>query len=163
MAAADFNNDRKDAGEMGAGHTVTVLYEVVPVGSPEVTRGRVTSDVDPLKYQSAPPQQPRPRSAAAAATAGEWLTVKVRYKAPEDNESRLMERALRAGPRAQHLPFAAAVAEFGLRLRDHSRNEAAWDALSRRVNELEVSRGQIADKEGFADLVGIAAGLSKRR
>ncbi len=130
LAAKDFNDDRKDAGEMGAGHTVTVLYEVVPTGSPD---------------------------------AREWLTVKVRYKAPDDDRSELMERPVRAGGAVQHVPFAAAVAEFGLLLRDNARNERAWDALLRRVTALEVPRALAADKDGFNELVAIAAGLSKRR
>jgi Ca-activated chloride channel family protein len=170
LAARDFNDDRKDAGEVGAGHTVTVLYEVIPAGSPDARDGRVIGGVDPLKYQPSPdasglaaPKQPRPQSAVAAATAGEWLTVKVRYKAPDDDRSELMERPVRAGGAVQHLPFAATVAEFGVLLRDQARNERAWDALTRRANALEVPRAQIADKDAFADLVAIAAGLSKRR
>jgi hypothetical protein len=59
--------------------------------------------------------------------------------------------------------FAAAVAQFGLLLRDNARNEQAWEGLARRVNALDVPRAMAADKEGFADLVGIAGGLSKRR
>ncbi len=165
LAAQDFNDDRKDAGEMGAGHTVTVLYEVVPAGS--LDAGGVgalgeRSDVDPLKYQPAP-VRPAPRRAPAAGISGDWLTVKVRYKAPDSEDSQVMDRAVRIGTRAQHLPLASAVAEFGLLLRNNARSDEAWDALSRRVNAIEAPRAMIADKEGFADLVGIAAGLSKRR
>jgi Ca-activated chloride channel family protein len=168
LAARDFNDDRKDAGELGAGHTVTVLYEVIPAGSPDAKDGRVIGGVDPLKYQPSPagpasPKQARPQTTVATAKAGELLTVKVRYKAPDDDRSQLIEWPVRTGGAVQHLPFASAVAEFGLLLRDNARNERAWDALSRRVKALEVPRNQIADKEGFADLVAIAAGLSKRR
>ena len=93
LAARDFNNDRKDAGEIGAGRTVTVLYEVIPAG---VDRGDdVESDrpaVDPLKYQSEP-RTTRPAPAPATQFSGEWLTVKARYKLPDDERSNLISAA----------------------------------------------------------------------
>ena len=103
----DFNDDKKDAGEIGAGHSVTALYEVVPVG---VTVS--TSDVDPLKYQ----RETRPTRAAAS---GELLTVKVRYKAPDGDTSRLLTRVVMNTPASMsaNVGFASAVAEFGMVLR----------------------------------------------
>src|SRR5262249_14597181 len=80
LRAEDFNSDRKEAGEIGAGHTVTALYELVPAGS--VTGSQV---VDPLKYQ---PQEPQP---AAATGSRECLTLKLRYKAPDGDKSQLAE------------------------------------------------------------------------
>ena len=167
LAARDFNNDRKDAGEMGAGHTVTVLYEVVPAG---VSRDRGRDDdrpeVDPLRYQ---PQQPRaeirpePRPAGPAVAADELLTVKVRYKAPESDTSELMSVPVRAARTAAvHLPLASAVAEFGLLLRDHPHNRARWDALERRVARLPATSSAVGDVEGFKELVAIARGLGGR-
>jgi Ca-activated chloride channel family protein len=122
-----------------------VLYEIIPAGSPDAKDGRVIGGVDPLKYQPSPagpasPKQARPQTTVATAKAGELLTVKVRYKAPDDDRSQLIEWPVRAGGTVQHLPFASAVAEFGLLLRDNARNERAWDALSRRVKALEVPR-----------------------
>jgi Ca-activated chloride channel family protein len=76
LAATDFNDDAKDAGDMGAGHSVTALYEVVPAGA----AGSVTATVDPLKYQ-----QPRPASEKTAS--GELMTVKLRYKQPDGDRS----------------------------------------------------------------------------
>jgi Ca-activated chloride channel homolog len=103
----DFNDDKKDAGEIGAGHSVTALYEVVPIG---VTVA--TSDVDPLKYQ----RETRPTRAAAS---GELLTVKVRYKAPDGDTSQLLTRVVMNKPASMsaNVGFASAVAEFGMVLR----------------------------------------------
>ena len=129
LAARDFNDDTKDGGELGAGHTVTALYELVPAGvelpdaassgsgSARLPNGRPV--VDALRYQ-APALQP-----TVAARTGELLTVKVRYKAPEASASRLVEQVLRPGGAASHLPFAAAVAEFGMLLRDPQPLDAA--------------------------------------
>ncbi|MBB4599438.1 Ca-activated chloride channel family protein [Hymenobacter luteus] len=121
LAAEDFNNDRKDAGELGAGHTVTALYEVVPVGA------RAT--VDPLKYQSVP----APKANASA----ELLTVKLRYKEPQGSKSQLLEQALIGAPRplteaSENLRFAAAVAQFGMLLRQSDyRGAATWESTAR--------------------------------
>src|SRR5262245_50130947 len=76
----DFNNDRKDAGEIGAGHTVTALYEIVPPGVPFELPG-----VDPLKYQ-----QPVKPPAGGSAGSNEVMTVKLRYKEPDGDASKLM-------------------------------------------------------------------------
>jgi Ca-activated chloride channel family protein len=107
----DFNDDTKDAGEMGAGHSVTALYEVIPAGS-----ATTMASVDPLKYQRTEP------SDAAAGTA-EALTVKVRYKNPGGKESKLLARTLDESAQpleeaSSNLRFAAAVAQFGMLLRD---------------------------------------------
>ena len=109
----------KDGGEMGAGHTVTVLYEIVPVGveRPQDRDGR--PEVDPLRYQTpaAAPRVVQERPVVTDTSAGEWLTVKARYKQPEGETSQLITRAVRNGGRVRHLPLASAVAEFGLLLR----------------------------------------------
>ncbi len=76
LAKEDFNDDKKDAGEIGAGHTVTALYEVVPKGA----TSPVTSKVDPLKYQA-------PTGPSAAAASSELMTVNVRYKQPQSDTS----------------------------------------------------------------------------
>jgi len=162
LAARDFNDDRKDAGEMGAGHTVTVLYEIIPAGAsvPEDDRAAGRPEVDPLKYQARPAVI---RQAPDPAHAGEWLTVKVRYKQPEGEESALVSQPLRDGARPHHLPFASAVAEFGLLLRDAPNNVTRWDALSRRLARLEIPGDLREDAAGFKELVSIAAGLARLR
>ena len=81
----DFNDDRKDAGEIGAGHSVTALYEIVPAGTAIDLPG-----IDPLKYQ-------RPSAPAAGAARDELMTVKLRYKAPDADESRLLSVAVKNG------------------------------------------------------------------
>ena len=118
LAARDFNDDARDAGELGAGHSVTALYEVVPVGADTEVGG-----TDPLRYQETRPRAGRPAS-------DELLLVKLRYKEPEGDASRLIERPLadRGVPLAQtsaDFRFAAAVAEWGMLLRDSRFKERA--------------------------------------
>jgi Ca-activated chloride channel family protein len=107
LRAEDFADDTKDAGEMGAGHTVTALYEVVPAGVPVDLPA-----VEPLKYQA--PARP-------AAGGSELLTVKVRYKEPDAETSRRLAVAVEdsaPGASSTNLRFASAVAGLGFLLRD---------------------------------------------
>ena len=107
----DFNNDRKDAGDLGSGHTVTALYEIIPVG--------VRSDfysIDDLKYQPAP-------SLTESAHADEWLTVKFRYKNPGESKSSVIIKTLTGkaatlDEASTDFRWAAAVAGFGMLLTD---------------------------------------------
>src|SRR5437879_5186429 len=86
LAKEDFNDDTKDAGEIGAGHAVTALYEIVPVaGKSDAQIATSTPSVDPLKYQK--PAAPPPISD----TTGEMLTLKLRYKQPDADKSKLIE------------------------------------------------------------------------
>ncbi|MBD3869108.1 MAG: DUF3520 domain-containing protein, partial [Acidobacteria bacterium] len=130
LAKEDFNDDTKDAGEIGAGHSVTALYEIVPVGM-EVDPGG--SGVDPLKYQK-PRTELKPSRDAGN---GESFTVKLRYKDPEGSRSKLLEvpvmdsgRGMRAA--SDDLRFASAVAAFGMKLR-HSNYVADmnWNEIRR--------------------------------
>ena len=110
----DFSDDTKDAGELGAGHTVTALYEVVPVGLP-LPRG----GVDPLRYQ--PTADPPDADAVpASAFEDELLYVKIRYKDPDGSQSKLLAHAVpdRSDSPSGGFRFAAAVAGFGMLLRD---------------------------------------------
>ncbi|MBN8711124.1 MAG: VWA domain-containing protein [Verrucomicrobia bacterium] len=114
LAKEDFNDDRKDAGEIGAGHTVTALYEVVPAGQPLPNR----PSVDPLKYS-----EPSPTAEIDRKASGELLTVKLRYKAPDGDTSKLIEVPVKNTPVAfdeasPDFQFAAAVAAFGMKLRN---------------------------------------------
>ena len=119
MAAEDFRNDRKDAGEIGAGHSVTALYEIELVGD----GGEGSAGVEPLKYQ---PPQPKPAPEAGlidGETSRELLTVKLRWKKPDGDASTLDEVPLvdRGGAFEQasaDLRFAGAVAAFGMVLRN---------------------------------------------
>jgi len=103
----DFNDDTKDAGEMGAGHTVTALYEIVPADS-----DNKTPSVDPLKYQTS--------QTISGKTSKELLTIKLRYKEPKGSKSRLMEMAVKNSfnnNTSNDFRFSAAVASFGMLLR----------------------------------------------
>jgi secreted protein with Ig-like and vWFA domain len=109
----DFNDDTKDAGEIGAGHSVTIFYEIVPAGAEIPTTG------DSLKYQRTP-EPARPDRALVASP--DLLTLKLRYQRPEGSASRLVEipvvdegREFRQAP--EDFRFAAAVAAFGMSLR----------------------------------------------
>jgi Ca-activated chloride channel family protein len=145
LRAEDFSDDRKDAGEIGAGHSVTALYEIVPAGVPMPLPA-----VDPLKYQDAH----RP---SASAGSGELLTVKLRYKDPDGDQSRLQSVAVAAAPAdspSADLRFASAVAAFGMLLRDSEhKGSATWET----VRELaSASRGE--DREGYrAELLQLVA------
>ncbi|HEX6060036.1 MAG TPA: VWA domain-containing protein [Gemmatimonadaceae bacterium] len=110
LRAEDFADDARDAGELGAGHTVTALYELIPAGAPDAGRVRGT---DSLRYQTT---TVRPDAAASQ----ELVTVKLRWKAPEEETSRLLERAVIHEVVAPSVDFrfAAAVAAWGMLLRD---------------------------------------------
>ena len=116
----DFNDDKKDAGELGSGHTVTALYEIVPAGAPFDAPA-----VDPLKY--------RKPAAAVSNDKSEMLTVKFRYKEPQASHSRLIVKTLKNGGAdsgTEDLRFAAAVAGFGMMLRDSEhKGNLSWDAV----------------------------------
>jgi Ca-activated chloride channel family protein len=164
LAARDFNDDRKDAGEMGAGHTVTVLYEIVPVG----VEGTIDPDygrpeVDPLKYQPQPiAPRPAPRPLPADAS-GEWFTVKARYKLPEGDTSALISRVARLAGPAQNLTLASAIVEFGLILRDDPRDTERWDSLAYRLDRSAVPPGLATEVEGLKEMVATARGLARIR
>jgi Ca-activated chloride channel family protein len=155
LKARDFNDDTKDAGELGAGHTVTALYEIVPPGEDVNTGG-----IDPLKYQR--PAGPPP--ARVAVPSSELMTVKVRYKKPDGAASALVTVAV-AGhdtPSPRNLGFAAAVAEFGMLLRDSPyKGEAGWQNV---VSLVQRHRGADADgyRAEFSRLVDLAAALDRR-
>jgi Ca-activated chloride channel family protein len=153
LAAQDFNDDRKDAGEIGAGHTVTALYEIVPPGAAtDAVIGQAS--VDPLRYQ-------RPSEPNGAARSGELMTVKLRYKKPDGDTSALTSVVVRNGTGAltPNLGFAAAVAEFGMLLRRSERSGAAtWKTAAELARR---HRGEDADgyRAEFVRLVELAAAL----
>jgi Ca-activated chloride channel family protein len=155
----DFNNDAKDAGEIGAGHTVTALYEIVPAGG-EIRGGRV----DELKYQpSSSAEEPPERYAASASR--ELLTLKLRYKQPAGDTSRRLEFPVTDSGRrfdqaSTDFKFAAAVAEFGMLLRDSEfAGEASYGAVRELAGE---AKGKDADgyRAEFLTLVKTAQRLA---
>ena len=152
----DFNDDRKDAGEIGAGHSVTAIYEIVPVGA-EPPR----PSVDPLKYGPAPTAE---RAATAAGKFdGELVTVKLRYKAPDGDVSKLTSTVITDRPQAidANLGFASAVAEAGMVLRQSP--HAAESSLASAIARARKFRGE--DPEGyraeFIRLMQVASSMPK--
>ena len=147
LAREDFNDDRKDAGDVGAGRRVTALYELIPAGEP--VDGPA---VDPLKYQ---------KPADVTSRSRELMTVKVRYKQPGASVSQVMAVTAEdhAGEPSATLGFAAAVAEYGMLLRDSEfKGDATWSSaqtLARR------HRGDDVDgyRAEFVRLVDLAAAL----
>ena len=143
LADKDFNDDRKDAGEIGAGIAVTALYEIVPAGQKIENPG-----VDELKY-STPVE-------SVGTNGSELLTVKLRYKKPDENESRLLSIGLANGQNqfesaSENLRFAASVAGFGLLLRDSRyKGNASWNnvlniARNSRGNDLKGYRAEFVE------------------
>ena len=154
LAHQDFNDDRKDAGEIGAGHTVTALYEVVPSGVDMNVPG-----VDPLRYQtSAEMAGTELDRVEKAPHPNELMFVRLRYKKPAGESSRLIETPLvdRQGRFAEATPdfkFAAAVASFGMLLRDSSnRGRASFDEV---LNWALAGKGEDPHgyRQGFLKLV----------
>jgi Ca-activated chloride channel homolog len=150
----DFNNDLKDAGDMGAGHTVTALFEIVPAGADVPVPG-----VDPLKYQT-PPAPARP------ANTRETLTLKIRYKDPEGSQSKLLEVPLVDSGKSfaaasTDYRFAASVAAFGMILRDSPYRGST--SLSSVLDMAEGSKGidRSGYREEFIGLVNRARSLGR--
>lgn len=146
----DFNDDKKDAGDIGSGHTVTALYEVVPAGSKEQV-----PDVDPLEYQ------------VSQVTGGaNMMTVKLRYKNPEDTVSRLIVSRVREGdlkrsPLSSNLKFASAVAEFGMLLRQSEhKGTSNWDQVIAMATDAR-GKDPFGYRQDFLKLAQTAALLSK--
>ncbi len=140
LAKEDFNDDKKDAGELGSGHTVTAIYEVIPIG----VKSHFLKDVDALKYQ----KDITPLSKTNHTQ--ELLTVKFRYKAPDGEVSKLIEhpvldKQIAISNTSDNFRFAAAVAQFGMLLRDSEfKSEASYDAV---LNLARKARGN--DEEGY--------------
>ncbi len=113
LAKEDFNDDKKDAGELGSGHTVTALYEVIPVG----VNSSFLKKVDSLKYQQ------NTERLSKSSNTDEILTVKFRYKAPDGDVSKLIvhpvkDKQIPIARTSDNFRFAAAVAQFGMLLRN---------------------------------------------
>jgi Ca-activated chloride channel family protein len=157
----DFNNDAKDAGDMGAGHAVTALFEVVPKG---VEMALPT--IEPLRYREAAPAAPAASRRDLDVGIQEMLNIKIRYKEPDGTTSRMIDfpivdRKTGFNTATTDLRFAAAVASFGMILRDSPHQ--GQSSLNAVIDMAEKSRG--ADKGGyreeFIQLVRKAATLKK--
>lgn len=155
LAAEDFNDDMKDAGELGSGHTVTALYEVIPVG----VKDEFTKTVDPLKYQV--------NDRKIAVNSNEMMTIKLRYKKPDSDVSRLInqpviDNATDLKNTTDNFRFSAAVAEFGLLLRNSEYKQQS--SFNQVISLAKSSKG--FDEEGYRDefikLVQSAMSLARK-
>ncbi|MCO5069679.1 MAG: von Willebrand factor type A domain-containing protein [Rhizobiaceae bacterium] len=151
----DFNNDRVDAGEIGSGHSVTAIYEITPKGAPQM--------IDDLRYGEASTD-----SRAGIANADEYAFVKIRYKAPDADVSKLITSPVTSANEISSFDqassdqrFSVAVAAFGQKLR-HSDQTAAmgWDQISQIAS---ASRGSdpFGYRAEFLSLVRLASALDK--
>lgn len=132
----DFNDDKKDAGELGSGHKVTALYEIIPTG----VKSKWLKDIDDLKYSDKP----------SANNQKDLLTVKFRYKEPDGDKSKLIEhiisaKELRNNNASADFKFASAVAMFGMKLR---KSEYIEESSFQNIIQL-AEEGKTKDEEGY--------------
>ena len=145
----DFHDDSKDAGELGAGHSVTALYELVPPGGDSGL-----APVDPLKYQST-------AVSPSAKSSPELLTLKLRYKAPDSDTSQLMTTTVAddSGPFAtatDNLRFAASVAELGMLLRSSPYKGSSSFGQAREIAQQSLGRDVEGYRHDFLSMISMA-------
>ena len=149
----DFNNDKKDAGELGSGHTVTALYEIIPAG----VKSPFLKDVDPLKYQQNKKKKP-------SSFHNEIVTIKFRYKAPDGNESKLMvhpvkNESLPFENVSDNFRFAASVAGFAMLLRNSGYKENAQYSMVLKMAGASLGKDEEGYRKEFISLVKKAVEL----
>ncbi len=150
MNDEDFYDDKKDAGEIGAGHTVTAMYEIIPVSAGL-----------PLKYQPAETE----KAGSSGEYSDELLTVSIRYKNPDDDESNTLRFPVKSDKYtdypSENMQFASCVAEFGMLLRESENisSEICYDRISETLSGLD-SVHEDEYKAEFAELVRKAAANS---
>jgi Ca-activated chloride channel homolog len=152
LKSEDFNDDKKDAGEIGAGHSVTALYEIVPAG--------ITSpagSVDPLKYQKP--------ATGSETSSSEMLTLKLRFKRPSSGSSELIALPVTDGETpfaktSESFRFAASVAAFGMVLRSSPHKGAANFELARSLAEGATGKDAHGYRREFVGMIAAAARLS---
>jgi len=154
LASEDFNDDTKDAGELGSGHTVTALYEVIPAG----VESDFTNQLHNLKYQS-------PR-AITGTQSDEMMTIQLRYKEPQGNKSSLITEVVKDGhltieKTSDNYRFSAAVAGFGLLLRNSAYKQSA--SFEQVIRLAKSAKGQDANgyRSEFIQLVEMAGSMVK--
>jgi len=136
LKAEDFNNDKVDAGDIGAGHTVTAFYEIVPVG----VDSPVLPKVDPLKYQTTD------RTEKNVSDSKDWFTLKLRHKAPDGDKSELTTESVVNNPVAidqthPDFQFATSVLMAGMKLRNMEvAKDFTWESI-------QASAGKTANED----------------
>ena len=156
LAKEDFNNDKKDAGELGSGHTVTALYEIIPTG----VHDQSLDSVDALKYQKVK------KVKLTNIYTDELLNVKLRYKRPEGDTSKLLQQGLLDNPIAfaqtsNNFRFAGAVAEFGMLLRSSQYRGNGDFKLVEQLAKDAMSEDEEGYRKEFVNLVEKAAVLKE--
>ena len=158
LATEDFNDDKKDAGDIGAGHSVTAIYELI---APSEAKDDASKAVDPLKYQST-------RTKTSQAASDELATVKLRYKEPSKSKSKLIKKVVSAevldlDKTSDDYRFSASVAGFGMLLRN---SKFKADTTYSLVSSLaEASLGQDSDnyRKEFLELIHRTEQISATR
>ncbi|HYO21076.1 MAG TPA: YfbK domain-containing protein, partial [Flavisolibacter sp.] len=155
LAAEDFNDDKKDAGEIGSGHTVTALYEVIPLG----VKDNFTQAVDSLKYQA--------NTKAATNNSNETMTIKLRYKKPDEDVSKLIVQAINDEQKtlalsSENFRFSAAVAEFGMLLRHSAYKQSGSFDQAVSLAQAALGKDVHGYRKEFIQLVQCATGLAKK-
>ncbi|MBO9204796.1 MULTISPECIES: vWA domain-containing protein [Niastella] len=152
LAKEDFNNDKKDAGDMGSNHSVTALYEIIPAS---VAGDEGLATVDPLRYQS------KKRKKRSASFSEELMFVKIRYKEPDEMSSNLMEVPVKENIQSasNNLRFASAVAAFGMVLRNSVLKGGSDYKLVKSLAESSIDSNSDAYKKEFLELVNKAEQL----
>ena len=153
----DFNDDKKDAGELGAGHTVTALYEIIPASSNEKIEGKT----DKLKYQNTEIKD-------YAGSTDEILTLKFRYKPIHSDKSILIQETvkfdnLKIRNTSDNFRFSAAVAEFGMLLRDSKFKGSADYNISYNLARESSGKDTNGYRKEFMNLIKTAERLSKEK
>ncbi len=154
LAKEDFNDDKKDAGELGSGHTVTALYEIIPAGRPSI----FLKKVDTLKYQ-------RPKEFTKAVFNNEWMTVKLRYKQPDGGTSQLLEKtvkydAINIFPLTDNYRFAVSVAAFGMLLRNSEYKQEASYTKVIQLAKTAIGKDVEGYRKEFIQLVKKASAIA---
>lgn len=158
LAAEDFNDDKKDAGELGSGHTVTALYEVIPVG----VKSDFLTKVDDLKYQ------PVKNTTIPFSGGDELMTIKLRYKKPDGDVSKLIVHPvtnahIALANTSNNFRFSAAVASFGMLLRNSEFKENA--SFAQVIGLAKGAKGTDANgyRQEFINLVQAAGSLTAKK
>ncbi len=153
LANEDFNNDRVDAGDIGSGHTVTAIYEMTPKGAPGQT--------DPLRYETN-----ESAANAPADTSGEYAFVKLRYKLPAENTSRLVTQPVTdqnavvdIAQAPEDVRFGIAVSAFGQKLRDEGATANYPVAEIEKLADGAKGTDAFGYRAEFLKLVRLAKGL----
>ena len=152
----DFNDDKKDAGELGSGHTVTALYEMIPVG----IKDTMMKDVDALRYQKTKPLSKTNFN-------DEVMNIKLRYKKPDGDKSTLIEHPLKDeniafNSTSDNFRFAASVAEFGMLLRNSQYKGNANFSSVKQTAQSAMSNDAEGYRKEFIQLIKKASSLKEK-